>query len=238
MSTTFNILDIIFFAFTAIFVLTATLRGFVKEIFALLNWVLALAVSYLLAPYVTDFLAAYFKSKMAIDLVSRSGLFIVVFLITAFSTANFCDSLKKKIPSSFDRSLGLLYGFAKTLIIFGAIYSLYLNTYGLLLGNKLNETTQKEPEWFEQAKCRSLIKASSEFLDPMIKAFFDSATQNFEPMLPKSEETLDGKINDMIDGKKDEQQDVVKDPLSGDFEEGYSKKEIEKLNRLMDIIGK
>ncbi len=242
MSTTFNTLDLIFFAFTAIFVITATFRGFVKEIFSLFNWITSLILSYLLAPYLTEFLSKHFTNKLAIDLVSRSGLFAVIFIIIAMSTKNLRESLHERLPTIFNRSLGTLFGFAKTLIIFGAIYSIYQNAYGLVM----KKDRVAEPEWLEASKCRSLIKVSAEIVDPAVRKFFDAIGQNFDQVLPKSEDLLNDKINEIMkdqpiggeDGFSKDAPALSDEELEKSLDTGYTKKNIEKLNQLMDVINK
>lgn len=245
MATTFNTLDLIFFAFTTIFVIMATFRGFVKEVFAFCNWIVSLVLSYLLAPYVTDFVAKHVDNKIAADLFSRSGLFAVIFITIILSTKNMRESLHDKVPTIFNRSLGMLFGFVKTLVIFGAMYSIYLNAYTLVM----KKDVTKEPVWFEQAKCRSLIKFSSAILDPAIKKFFDAIGQNFDQVLPKSEDLLKEKIDEIIKEKAgdmsndngdigDEALPLSDEELQKSLDSGYSKKNIEKLNQLMDVINK
>lgn len=237
MTTTFNTLDLIFFAFTAIFVITATFRGFVKEVFSLLNWIFSLVVSYLLTPYVTEFLSKHFDNKMVIDLFTRSALFAIIFIAVAMLTSEFRDSLRDRLPKAFDRSLGLLFGFVKTLLVFGAIYSIYLNAYELVM----KKGKAKEPKWFEQAKSRSLIKVSADIVDPAVRKLFDSIGQNFEKILPKSEELLNEKIDEIIKekaGGKIEGDSINSGESDESLDTGYSKKNIEKLNQLVDVINK
>jgi len=236
-SATFNVVDLIFFTFTTIFVLTAFFRGLVKEIFALLNWIVALTLSYLLAPYATDFFSHHFDNKLVVDISARSIIFVLVFFITALSTSGLRDSLKEKMPKAFDRSLGVLFGFLKTLIIFGFIYSLYFNLYGFLLGDKLKDSAVKTPDWLHNAKCYSLLKISGEALDPVVKKFFDAATKNFDHVVPNSKELLDKKINEVIEDKINEKLNEAA-PDTDSTDSGYNKKDIEKMNRLIDIINK
>ena len=260
MGTTFNILDLIFFTFTIIFVLTAFFRGFVKEIFSLLNWVVALTLSYFLSPYATEFLSEHFSNRLVLDGIVRSIIFILAFIGTAMSTSGLRDSMEEKMPKLFDRSLGVFFGFIKTLLIFGFIYALYFNLYGMLLGNKLK---QEEPQWLKDAKCYSLLKFSGEALDPLVKKFFDSISENMDGVIPAEEKELDEKIEEIIEEKaelsdkidekigekkaavKEETKEIVKETsketaksVPVDKDAGYSKKDIEKMNRLIDIIDK
>lgn len=260
MHATFTMLDYVFFTFTFIFVLTAFLRGFIKEIFSLLNWIVALTLSYFLTPFAVEFLSKHFESKLAVDIAARSIIFLAVFIIIAISTSGLCESLREKTPKAFDRSLGVLYGFLKTLLIFGFIYALYFNLYGYLMGKKV-EDDEKSPAWLKDAQSHSLIKISGEALDPLVKAFFESITKNFDHIMPKHEK-FDKTIDEAIDEKTEEAaektiEDAVKKIEKNSAIEktptiekksdnakkalqdsGYNKKDIEKMNRLIDIIDK
>lgn len=242
--SSFNILDLVFFTFTIIFVLTAFFRGFVKEVFSLLNWIVSLTLSYLLTPYVTDLLADHFDNRLILDGITRSLLFILFFILTAISTSGLRDSLQDKMPKIFDRSLGVFFGFVKTLLIFGFIYSLYFNLYGMLLGKKLEEGTKKEPQWLVDAKSYSLLKFAGDTLDPVVKKFFDSITKNLDQVIPK-DKNLDEKIDEIMKDKDlqsetKKAEDVVKkaSDVKTDSDVGYNKKDIEKMNHLIDIIDK
>jgi membrane protein required for colicin V production len=252
MSTTFNLLDLIFITFTFIFVITAFFRGFVKEMFALLNWILAFVISYLLAPYAAKFIITYYHNSAVADILARIIIFITIFLICAISTSGLCKILKEKIPRIFDRSLGIFYGLIKTLLVFGIFYSLIANSYRLLAQN--NSSTKKEakisanlPSWLKEAKCYNILKLAGNVLDPAAKMIFDAVTKNFDNKVVKSQSleeksSLDEKINELT--KSTDETDKIADFASGKAatknsgNSGYSKKDIEKMNRLIEIIEK
>lgn len=248
MSSNVSILDLVFVVFAFIFVVTAFFRGFVKEIFSLFNWGLSLTLSYLLAPYATDVIATYSKSKLVADISARSIIFVVVFFITALSTAGLCKVLKEKIPKVFDRSLGVFYGLIKTLLIFGFICSLAFNLYEFLLGKKVEANSPALPRWFVEAKSRNILVASAQVLDPTVKLFFSAIVKNFDYAIPKPTD-LDEKINELsgvktevIDGNEGEAKSlnsIGTEQMGKALEDsGYNKKDIEKMNRLIEIIGK
>ncbi len=232
-------LDLAFLAFILIFVVTAFFRGFVKEIFALLNWILALIFSYVLAPYAAELIEKYSKNALVSDIIARSLIFVVVFFVCAISTSNLRDALKEKIPKAFDRSLGVFYGLVKTILVFGFIVSLAFNLYGFLLNKKIEESSVELPIWYKEAKSHDILKFSSQMLDPAVKLYFDAASKNFEHVIPKSK-NLDEKIDEVIDQKNSKK--VVEEnsvELEKALEDsGYNKKDLEKMNRLMEIIGK
>jgi membrane protein required for colicin V production len=244
MPANFALFDMVLLAFTFVFVLIAFFRGFVKELFALFSWVAALVISYYATPFVSHYLSMYSKNKMVLDIVTRTILFIVVFFIVSLSTSNLCKNLQDKIPSSFDKSLGVLYGLLKTLIIFSIIYSLTANLYLFLLG-KQGVDTEKLPEvptWMSEAKSSNVLKSTAVMIDPAVRSFIIAVTKNMDDSMfaPK---TLDDKVNQVLDedaAKAVAPKEVRPDDLPEGIDEdlGYNKKDIEKMTRLLEIIGK
>ena len=203
MSSGLNYLDLAFISFALIFVVTAFLRGFVKEIFALLNWVISLTLSYLLAPHFSKLLEHYSSNKLIIDISARSIIFVMIFFTIAVSTSGLSTAIKEKMPKLFDRSLGVLFGIIKTLLIFGFIYALTLNLYGFLIGKQPGNTSKPAdqiPSWAKEAKCYSILKYSGEALDPLVKKFFDAISKNLDQVIP-SQQNLDEKINEVLEQK-------------------------------------
>jgi uncharacterized membrane protein required for colicin V production len=232
----FNLVDLVFIAFTLIFILTAFLRGFVKEIFSFFNWVVALTLSYVITPYVAQLFSVYSDNKFVIDVSLRIIIFILVFIATALSTSGLCKSLKEKTPDVFDRSLGVFFGVIKTLLIFGFLYSITVNIYGILNKDK----SEKVPYWLSQARSHGILKMSGDLVDPVVKKFINAIVVNYEKALPKQKD-LDEKIDEIIEKKddvKDSVKDAKKETKKAVEDSGYSKKDIEKMNRLIDIIDK
>ncbi len=244
MNATLNLLDLIFISFALIFVIAAFFRGFVKEIFSTLNWLAAFVISYLLAPYAAQLILLYSKNKLVADIASRSIIFILVLIICGISTSGLCKDLKEKISPAFDRSLGVFYGLIKTLLIFGFIYSVFTNAYGFLAGKKVEENSPQFPVWLKEAKCHGILRTSGAIIDPAVKLIFNAVVKNFNQAMPKPEdylkEKLDKKINEVIKQKENVVDEGSIDNPSSSINEdsGYNKKDIEKMNHLIDIIQK
>ncbi len=254
MSATFNTFDLIFFACSFIFIVVAFFRGFVKEIFSLFIWIIALAISYFGAPLLAKLLTSYSGSKMVLDVVSRTMLFIVSFFILLLSTSGLVNDIKEKMPPILDRSLGVLYGVVKTLLIFGVFYAVIANLYGFLLGKKQDPDGKKVPSWLTDARCGNILRITGETIDPAVEAFIGAIIKNFEKpgMLPK---TLDDKIEETLEENNSKEAvknheldlqalpDADSDYVEGavkkiEKETGYDKKNIDKLGRLIDVIEK
>ncbi len=239
MHTGFTTLDVVFIIMGLVFIVTAYLRGFVKEIFSLINWTVAFLASYFLSPYVAKFLEQYYSGKMAIDIATRSIVFVFAFLFSMFILSGLNRALKDRLSGYFDRSLGLFYGFFKTLLMFGVFYSVTMNVYSAILA--MPQADIKEPEWIKNAKFHGIIKAAGEVVDPFVAAFTKDVMKNVESELPvKKTDELQNKIDEVIEKKAEEKIEEKKsiEPQKVDADEGYSKKDIEKMDRLIEIIDK
>jgi uncharacterized membrane protein required for colicin V production len=235
MSETFNLFDLIFMAFSVIILIVAFFRGFVKEIFSLFNWVVAFVISHLLSPFISGFFNSSSISSTITDIGVRSVVFVSVFFIVMLSTSGFCKEVQKKIPDPFDKSLGVFYGLVKILLIFGVTYALFINSLELFLNKKINENSKEYPKFLKEARFHGVIKFSGEFVSPMVKGFFEGMSESFDKeslnkIQPKN--ILDKKIDDILENKDDASKFLDKT----NKESGYNKRDIEKMNRLIEII--
>lgn len=258
MSETFNTFDLIFISFSLIFIVVAFFRGFVKEIFMLLIWISALVISYFGAPLLAKALSSYSNNKMVLDIASRTTLFIITFFTLLFSTSDLIKGMQDKMPDILDRSLGILYGIAKSLLIFGVFYAVLANLYAFLLGKQQDPDGKKIPSWMVEAKCGNIVRIAGEAIDPIVETFIGAIIKNFDKpgYLPK---TLDDKIDEVVEEDKitnhqtnvksnkkssaansQETGQTAEDELNDHIEKetGYDKKNIDKLGRLIDVINK
>lgn len=224
----FNLFDTAFLIFALIFTITAFFRGFVKEIFSLFNWVVAYVISYFLAPYVIILFTGN-ANPIVLGLIVRSILFLIILVASAMLTSGLSKELRDKIPAMFDKSLGVFYGLMKTLLVFGVIYSLFMNGFSALSGKEIDENSSQYPNWLSDARSHDIVKFSGEILDPAIRMLFESVIGNFDGGLPTPETILDQKIDDMME----EQGGAINLDLPSS---GYNQKDIEKMNRLIEIL--
>ncbi len=237
MSATFNTLDLIFIAFALIFIATGFFRGFVKEVFSLIGWLLAFVGSYFLTPFLADVINIYSRNKILSDILARSGIFIIILLTYTFSISSLVSDLKEKMPRSFDCSLGVLYGLIKTTIVFGFLYSVAMNALEFVAGKPIPENSAQYPKFLKEAKCHDIMKGSADVLNPAVKLFFDDVVKNFDSVIPKRSDDLEEKIDEIV---KDKKSAITEDKESLTIEEdsGYEKKDIQKMNHLIEIIDK
>lgn len=234
MSTTFNMFDLIFIAVAIIFLIVAFFRGFVKEIFALLNWIIAILLTYFLSPYLAKFIESYSHNKAVANVVSTTLLFIAIFIASIFLLREIANSCKDKMPATLDQILGVVFGGLKVFLVFGLVYAFTINIYSMLLGDGAEGKTKAEltPNWLYDAKCKPYIEPFGKAFNPLIEKAVFGAKENFsnKKIDTKKEEELDEKIEEVIEEKP------VKNSSGKNNEKGYTKKEIEKMNRLIEIV--
>ncbi len=253
-----GILDLIFLIFFFIFVITAFLRGFIKEFFNLFSWIISLFVCYFVAPWITSLIKSESSNGVVIDIIAKFGVFVITFIIISFSTSSLVKALKAIVPTSIDKSLGVFYGILKTLLVFGFIYSLMLNFYSILLGIDTKNINKTNPQWLVSAKSYNIIKYSGEFIDPFVKSFISSTYKNIKNNISKipsdilnkeidniaKEEDSNSEKENLLDDLINKNEDIDKNIINNEAINevikniGYEKIDIEKMNRLIDILNK
>lgn len=249
---TFTTFDFIFFVITAIIVLIAFYRGIIKEFFSLINWVLSFAMSYLLSPILCDLLVNFFDSKLVMNISVRIVVFLLTFVIFLFSTIRLANDLTESMNIYLNRSLGILLGAVKSLILFGAVYSLYNCFFDYALGQKIvAQNKYRLPAWYLNSYSSPIVTRTGEFVDPVVRGFFSLAKKNVNDLI-KIDDVVKPKIENDIISKYAEEIDsdiVIKKPVDDENNKnkikkevkknndvGYDKKDIEKMQKLIEII--
>ncbi len=162
----YETVDYIFILILLLSTLFGLARGFVREIFTLLNVTLASMFTFFFFPYSYDFFAKQFTNNTAIVACSGFGVFVVAWIIIAIINSYVIDSLGSVKGSGFDRLLGMAYGLLRGGLI---IISVYL---GVVMGYKAQDDEKNLPEWMLHAKTYGLVKMQSKyFLELMPEKF-------------------------------------------------------------------
>ncbi len=162
-------LDIIFFIFIFINMISGIKNGFISSLVSFLKWILAfISVRYFL-PYVRPYVDSYIKSPIVVDLLFGT----ILFFLTIFIILLINKGLKKTMSwtglGSIDTFFGLIFGLVKGYVYFIAIFTLlnfihpnqkwsdYLNrglSYeSILWGNKiLIEALPHRYEYIDKSK--------------------------------------------------------------------------------------
>ena len=130
----FNIIDIIVISIILISCVVATFRGFVKETFSIVSWLIALIVAFQLYEKFKLELVQYISQKVIVDVIA----FGFPFLTTLFISNLISNWLSPKfsVPGLliFDKLFGLIFGITRGVLF---VLLLYLG-FTYLLGKEKN----------------------------------------------------------------------------------------------------
>lgn len=113
----FNGVDYIILAVVTLSALIGLWRGFIKEVFALLNWILAILLSYLFYQQLGEILPIGQSSQLIREGLSAVLIFVCVLIAGAIITSLLTGLVQAAGLSGTDRVLGLLFGFFRAAII-------------------------------------------------------------------------------------------------------------------------
>jgi membrane protein required for colicin V production len=162
-------LDLGFIGVVAISALLAMLRGFTREVMAILSWGVAAAAAVylypLLLPKLADPASPIFLSKETLrPYAAGAGIFFIVLILVSIVTIRLSSAILDSKIGALDRSLGFL---------FGAVRGLLLCAIAFIFFNWLvPDSSAASPEsasglrtqWFAHAKSLPLLKATSDQL--------------------------------------------------------------------------
>ena len=254
-----NLFDVAVVLIILITALLAFFRGFIKELLSVISWITAMSVSYLLSPViVSNFFQNSKYPEMLIDIGTRTVLFTVILIIMSIISSKICAATNGKIPGSIDKSLGFVIGFSKSYFIVFLFFSILITFYShelLIPKNDDNEKVIKNskkrvgPSWLQQSISYGFLKVGAEIVQPVTDAAMNiikksnsikvqdiDGNDNFEG----SDQIIE-KLEELKELKDDVSKDIINEPLSdiqNKDQKGYSKKERQKLDHLIDVIDK
>jgi membrane protein required for colicin V production len=155
--------DYIIIVIIAVSTVISLLRGFVRESLALAGWILAVWVSLMFMHQMAIFINPYLNLPPSIlSLVSFALLFILTLIVSALVTNLVAKLVDQTGLSGTDRSIGMLFGIARGIIIVGILV--------LLAGFTL---VPQDPWWKESvliSHFQQLAVFMKDFLPPHIAA--------------------------------------------------------------------
>ncbi|MDP8997535.1 MAG: CvpA family protein [Pseudomonadota bacterium] len=163
----FQILDFVLFGIMLISGLLAMARGLVRELLSLAAWGLAIVASYyaLHNKQVMDLAGHYFDPNKPImaQVAVGAGAFVVVFIFLSLIGMRMSD---RSVASGFgvvDRTLGLIYGGVRGLVLVSVCYIFYVWAV----------PGDRQEDWIKNAASLSVITNVSEiiksYLPPQIR---------------------------------------------------------------------
>src|SRR3546814_3145097 len=112
-----NLADLIVIVVLLLSGFFAFVRGFVHEVLAVASWVGAAFVTLYAYPLVQPWLLGVITVEFIASLLTGVGLFLITLVLFSVLTRMLSNRIQQSSLGALDRSLGLLFGFARGAVI-------------------------------------------------------------------------------------------------------------------------
>src|ERR1700730_4648644 len=153
-----TLLDIILFAVMLISALLAMVRGFMREILSIASWIAAAGATLYAYPKLLPMAKQYFNNDMVATAAVVGGVFLGTLLVVSIITIKISDMVLDSRVGALDRTLGVLFGLARGLVIFVVAFLFFVWLVPDL----------SQPEWVRNAKSRVVLQGTGQWLISML----------------------------------------------------------------------
>jgi membrane protein required for colicin V production len=153
----FSILDLVVLGVVLISALLAAVRGFTREVLAIVAWVTAAAAAWFLHPLLVPHLRPYIPND-SVRLAAAIGVvFIITLIIVSIITVKISDLILDSRIGALDRTMGFAFGAARGLLlcVIGWVFLAWL-------------VQGRMPEWAAEAKTRPMLENTGNALIAML----------------------------------------------------------------------
>jgi membrane protein required for colicin V production len=174
----FSVLDLVVIGIVLISALLAAVRGFTREVLAIVAWVVAAAAAWYLHPTALPIAQQYIHSNTVALVAAIGGIFVVTLIIVSIITVQISDLILDSRIGAIDRTLGLVFGAARGFLIC-VIGWAFLSW--LLQG--------KEPEWATASRTRPAMENARDSIIAMLPENAEALIQKLKKPAPETEPT-------------------------------------------------
>ena len=128
----FNIIDIIVISIILISCVVATFRGFVKETFSIVSWLISLIIAFQLYERFKLELVEYISQKVIVDVIAFGFPFLTTLFISSLISSWLSPKFSLPGLLIFDKLVGLIFGITRGILF---VLLLYLG-FTYLLGKE------------------------------------------------------------------------------------------------------
>src|SRR3954464_8860070 len=152
-----SVLDLVVLGVVIISALLAAVRGFTREVLAIVAWVTAAAAAYFLHPLLLPRLKDYIANPNIALIGAIGAIFVVTLLIVSIITVKLSDFILDSRIGALDRTLGFLFGAARGFLIcvIGWTFLAWL-------------VQGKMPDWASNARSRPMLENTGNSLIAML----------------------------------------------------------------------
>lgn len=225
-----TLLDYIYILVILASTVWATIRGGVYETIATISWIVAAISARFASPWLDGMLQKWFHltdSTVVTLVTSYFVVFFVILVIVGFINHKIREKIQDSFLSVTDRTLGVVFGIIRSVIVMGFVY------WGILW--YYSDVPRGMPRWIADARTRPVMQLTAVKMDDWF--FFGNNSLLKKDMIADQKQHAN-MINPQVVVKKDKQETV-----SGNFqkpteqvETGYKTSERAALeNQLLQI---
>ena len=152
-----SILDLVVIAVVLISALLAAVRGFTREVLAIVAWVTAAAAAWFLHPLALPRIKEHVANPNVALVIAIGGIFIVTLLVVSLITVKLSDYILDSRIGALDRTLGFVFGAGRGVLIcvVGWVFLSWL-------------VQGKMPEWATTARAKPMLESTGNALITML----------------------------------------------------------------------
>ena len=172
----FSALDLVVLGVVLISALLAAVRGFTREVLAIVAWVTAaIAAWYLHQPFLPH-LRPYIPNDSVRLAAAIGGVFIITLIIVSIITVKISDLILDSRIGALDRTMGFAFGAARGLLlcVIGWVFLAWL-------------VQGRMPEWASAAKTRPMLENTGNALIAMLPDNPEGLLRQIRPPRPEGE---------------------------------------------------
>jgi membrane protein required for colicin V production len=132
----------------------ASVRGFTREVLAIISWVAAAVAAYYFYPQVLPYSKQYISNQTIAVIAAIAAVFLVTLIVVALITVKISDFILDSRIGPLDRTLGFLFGAAR-----GALIALVAFAFFVWLVPE-----NRQPGWVKDSRARPLLEPAGETL--------------------------------------------------------------------------
>jgi membrane protein required for colicin V production len=172
----FSVLDLVVLGVVLISALLAAVRGFTREVLAIVAWVTAAIAAWYLHPLFLPHLRPYIPNDSVRLAAAIGGVFIVTLIIVSIITVKISDLILDSRIGALDRTMGFAFGAARGLLlcVIGWVFLAWL-------------VQGRMPEWATAAKTRPMLENTGNALIAMLPDNPEGLLKQIRPPRPEGE---------------------------------------------------
>ncbi|QGM45097.1 CvpA family protein [Methylocystis heyeri] len=163
-------LDLAVIAVVLVSAMLALLRGFTREVLAIVSWVAAAAVAYYFHPLALPYIRPHVPKENIAQGLSIAAVFLVGLILVSMITVKISDVILDSKIGALDRTLGFIFGGVRGFLL--AVVAFVF--YGWLAPDA------NQPEWVRNARLKPILEAGGEKLRDLVPQDIDALIANIK----------------------------------------------------------